>query len=228
MRGFFGWTVVAAVAIVCCVRCGGEPAATPTGPRVPGAALEFGEVSIPFEELRVFDEYFEDLDPTIGKKWLARELLTQHCIPLAFARHDFASKRATDREAAQALADVAQNDIELRARLPDYGVEPPERPHDRSSLPLAIARFAFLDENLGRAFGPIETGRGFTVVSLRDIRRGNTRAADLADLVIVGFPTHDNEDAYRAWWRQTKVRARDTLTWVHPDLRRALPAWLTP
>ncbi len=28
-----------------------------------------------------YDRTFDDLDPTMGKKWLARELLTQHCIP---------------------------------------------------------------------------------------------------------------------------------------------------
>ena len=82
----------------------GTNADTEPKPRVPGAIVEFGELSIPVADALEFVSYFEQVNPQVGHKVVVREVLAQHLIPLAFARRDFPTERAHQLDLAQALS----------------------------------------------------------------------------------------------------------------------------
>ncbi len=205
--------------------CDPEPDPGPQPP-APDAALAFGDDAvITHAEIAAFFPYFDSWDPRLGKKARIRAVLTKELVPIALARADFAEQRAEQRTRAENLRSVVGNYLELKDQGGAFGGEEPDRPYSRSSLPYAVARWAFADENIGAVSPPIETANGYLLVAVRDIIRGGTTISDLVHMYSVPFPTHEGGD-FHAWLKDAKATAKDAITYVHPDIADALPIWL--
>lgn len=220
----YALTVTATLAaIVIFARC--EPPPEPDGPRVPGAIVEFEGVSIMPEDVERWTPYLATWDPKSGQKARRRVALEKEVLPLALSRSAFPGQRAEQLERAREVRSVVGNTIELEAFAEAREFEQATKPYSRSSLPLAVAEFAFLEEHVGAVSDPIEVERGYVLVGVKDLQRGLATAYDLVHLVIAPFYTHPSNE-YDAWLEDARTRAKATLSYVHPDYVDLLPIWL--
>jgi hypothetical protein len=212
--------------VVCLALCACEP--TPAPPtRDPGVVLEIDGIAVTRADIEEYRDYFDRIDPQMGRMYAARELLDRFLLPLALARREFPAERSALRERASGLRQVADNAIALRRKGALAGGQANEHPATRNSLPFPVSRFAFDPQNLGAVSAPIEVPQGFVLVAPERIDPGDTPVGDLLTAFFVPFYTHDAAE-FDAWLADTKAALAGKVTFVHPDYEKALPRWLTP
>lgn len=216
---------VAAGALPSCSREENEPA--PTAPE--GLVLEFDGLRIWEHEVEPLRQYIAGIDRRAGRITVLTMLLDDYLIPLKAAQRAFAEQRAAKRELAEGLARAVGNEgyMGLLQKGRAVAGEEPDTFSTRIDLPLPLAQWAFADDNLGQVSPVLETPQGFSIISTEQIDRGTTRRDDLAKVYQVSFHTHDPE-AFSKWYSAIRTELASTVTYVHPDYRRALPPWMTP
>jgi hypothetical protein len=192
-----------------------------------GLALEIDGLQITVDELKRYDDYFRALDPTMGRMYRTSELLDQFVLPMRLAQRAFPEERAKARVEAAALAKLVGNGgYQELVRLGEVlGGYKPDKPFSRNQLPLALTRYAFDEENVFKASPPIEVPQGFCLIASYRLHQGVTTVEDLVDAYQVPFYTHTNS-VFATWYETEKHRIRNRVTYVHPDYRGALPAWV--
>ncbi len=180
-------------------------------------------------EIEAWDEYFDELNPGMGRKYRIRELLDQHLLKLHFAQREFAEERAAMLARANELNAVTDNYNQLKrhgeilGKKVGIGGYEPEQPFARNMLPMPVTRWAFQDIRVLMASDPIETHYGYTIIAGRDLVHGISLPHDLLHAYVVNFNTI-TPIAFDALWKER--RAAMQVTYVHPDLQGALPTWL--
>ncbi len=207
--------------------CGDPAASARAAPPAPGVVLDVDGLQITKEQIAAFDAYFDELDPSMGRRYRTRVLLDRYLLPLAIARRDLATERAAAERHAKGLADVAGNYLELREKGAIAGGTEPERGFGRNDLPFPVARWAFAPEHLLQASPPIETPEGFVVIATKDIIPGTTRVGDRALAFLVPFLTHSDTD-FERWLGERKRALKGHVRYVAPELQDCLPHWLMP
>lgn len=218
--------VGAVLGAVSLVGCEDEPTPKPPAPsdpviRVDGIVITRGEVES-------YNEYFRDLDPTLGRENCTRILLDQHLLPLRFAQREFAAARKVQRERAQSLANSLGESAGYDEMLERTSKNPDAETKDnaiRQELPLAEQRWLFADENVGRVSPVLETPQGFSLVAATEKFPGMTKAFDRADVLLVRFYTHRSK-AYARWrsdLRQRVKKLSKDKKIIHPEFRDVFP-----
>lgn len=219
-------TIWAALAAVMVLTCGCEREPDPSGPPAPGVLLVVDrDLVVRESDVEPFAEYFEELDPSMGVKYRTRELLQQHLVPLMLARRAFPEQRAAQLEQARAVRATADNSLEFRRRAELLGIRESDRPYTRSDLPLPVAMWAFRPEHLGAVSPPIETARGWVLVSPLDLESGVTQPADRLRALVMPFHTHSRDD-FDAWLGRARAEIAGRVDWVAPTIEDALPPTL--
>ncbi len=132
-------------------------------------------------------------------------------------------------EQANGLSSVTDNYNQLKrqgdrlGKKTGVGGYEPDDPFPRNQLPLPVARWAFRGERLGMASKPIETRLGYTIIAGRELIPGISLPDELLHAYVVNFHTVTN-GAFDALFKAQRATMR--VTYVHPDLQSALPAWL--
>ncbi len=213
--------------LIALIHCACAPDDQPSPPPGAGVVLEVDGLQITAEELRQFDDYFENLDPTMGRNYRTRELLDQFVLPLRLARRAFAEDRAEKRQRATVLAEAVGNSgyAGLVERGEVYGGVKPDHPYSRNDLPLPLARFAFDEDHLFKVSPPIEVAQGFALIATFQLMQGISTVEDQAEVYFVPFYTLDSAQ-FATWYEVQRDRIRNRVTFVHPDYREALPPWL--
>jgi hypothetical protein len=200
---------------------GDQPAADP------GLVLEIDGLRISAEELADFEDYFRELDPTMGRNYRIGELLDQFVLPLHLARRAFGEERARARDLATSLAALVGNGgyTELVKRGEVHGGYQPESPFGRNQLPMPVARYAFDERHLFQVSPPIEVPQGFCVIATYKLLQGVSTVQDRVEAYVVLFDTQST-GGFSTWYKAEKQRIGDRVTYVHPDYRDALPPWV--
>lgn len=206
------------------ILCACGPEDQPSPP--PGVVLEVDGLEITAEELAQFDDYFESLDPTMGRNYRTREFLDQFVLPLRLAQRAFPEDRAEKRQRATVLAEAIGNGgySALVERGEVYGGYKPDHPYSRNDLPLPVARFVFDENHLFQVSPPIEVAQGFALIATYRLMQGISTVQDRAEVYFVPFYTLDSSQ-FATWYEVQKDRIRNRVTYVHPDYRQALPSW---
>ncbi len=213
------------ICLAALTQAGCAPDGEPAHPA--GLALEIDGLQITIDELNSYDQYFRELDPTMGRNYRTSELLDQFLLPMRLAQRAFPEERAKARVEAAALAEVVGNGgyqelVRLGAVLGGFK---PDKPFSRNQLPLALTRFAFDEDNVFKASPPIEVPQGFCLIASYRLHQGITTVEDQVEAYLVTFYTHDGS-VFSTWYETEKHRIRNRVTYVHPDYRGALPAWV--
>lgn len=180
-------------------------------------------------EIAALEDYVQELDPTVGEMTRKRAILDNHLLPLKLAQRDFPRERGRQRQRAEALFKVLGNaagydDLATQSqRFPGAGLE---EAVVRGNMSLPEARWAFADENIGRASPILETPRGYSILATRDKQAGPTMPYDTIDVWVTPFHTHATRRAYLEWLVRAKASLSGHVTFIHPDYREALPYWL--
>jgi hypothetical protein len=205
---------------------GGEPA--PPADKDP-VVLRAAGLEVKRSEIAALEGYVQRLDPTIGEMTRKRAILDHYLLPLKLARRDFPKERAQQRQRAEALAralgDAAgYDDLATQSKLyPGAGLE---QHVARRAMSLPEARWAFADENVGRASPILETPRGYSILATLEKRAGPTMHYDSIDVWVTPFHTHANRRSYLDWLVRAKASLSGHLTFIHDDYKEALPYWL--
>ena len=204
---------------------GCAPEEGPTRPA--GLALEIDGLQVTIDELHSYDDYFRELDPSMGRNYRTSELLDQFLLPLRLAQRAFPEQRAEARAEAAALAEVVGDGgyQELVRQGDVLGGFKPERPFSRNQLPLALSRYAFDADHVFLASPPIEVAQGFCLIATYRLHQGITTVEDQVEAYLVPFYTHSGA-LFASWYKAEKQRIRNRVTYVHPDYREALPPWV--
>lgn len=204
----------------------------PPPPPEPGVllVLDPGDgrpVTVRRADLMPHDAFWARHDPSLGVDYRRRQLLDQLVLPVALARAAFPEERAAARERATRLAEHCGNALELRRRGEALGGFGPDEAFTQAELPLSVTRWALEPAHIGAVSPPLPTPRGFYVAGLEDILPGTTSAGDRFVAFVVPFFTHD-PSAFDAWLAERKQALTGAVSYVHPDIAEALPAWLDP
>lgn len=220
-------TAVAVGGSAVLLTCGGEGPAPPTD-KDP-VILRASNLEIRRSEIAGFEAYLQRLDPTMGEMTRKRAILDNYLLPLKLARRDFPEGRSQQRRRAEALVKVlgtaaGYDDLATQSKLfPGAGLEEGVA---RGAMSLAEARWAFADENIGRASPILETPRGYSILATRDKQAGPTMLYDRVDVWVTPFHTHATHRAYLDWLVRAKASLSGHVTFIHPDYKEALPYWL--
>ena len=171
--------------------------------------------------------HFREMEPTLGRNHVVREIFEQHLIPATFLAREFPEKVAEQKQRADALAQTlgqaSFDDLVARAhRMPGF-----ERREDAIREHVAIPEriWLFDDLNVGRASPVLTVPRGFSVVAAQSKTPGPTTAYDRADVCLVHFHIHGAK-AHNTWLTDLRQRLAKKPAFVHPDFRDAVPPWL--
>lgn len=200
--------------------CGDSPAAPTPDPNV---VLIVDGIEIRRAEVDRYAAVHSSTAPELGRRTIERHLLENYVLPLRFAQRDFAARRAELLQQARGLAEVASNVLELEQRSELFFKQ--RKQVTRRQIEPPVAEFAFDREKLGSVSGVLEVPKGFIVAGCHDILESRIVTEDVADLLQVGFVTHDNRE-WAEWMRAMQDRIADKVTFVHPDLRDSLPTWM--
>jgi len=219
-----GGTVLGAVLPIGCD--GEKPPTEPPAPSDP--VIQVDGIVITRGEVEGYNDYFRDLDPTMGRDHCTRILLDQFLLPLKFAQREFAAQRQVQRERARSLAnslgESAGHDALLERTGKNRDAEKKANAI-RQELPLPEQRWLFADENVGRVSPVLETAQGFSLVAAAEKIPGMTKAFDRADVLLVRFYTHRSR-AYAQWRSDLRQRVQELAPdkkLIHPEFRDAFP-----
>lgn len=205
------------------VSCGERQSTPRVTDLEPGVLLSGPGIRITRAEFEPLDAWIREHDPSLGRKYRAREILDQCLLPIALARRDHAAERARLREAADALRDGCDNSLELRRRGDLAGGGETAEPLPANQLPMTIRDFAFRPENLGAVSPVTETPDGFMLLAPLEIVPGLTSATDAVHAYVIRF---DMTSAPADWLERARRSLQGVPLQVHPDLEGALPQWL--
>lgn len=222
--------LLASVALSTLPCCSREPASQPTEEAAPEPGLAPEDlllvvdgVSVHWADVSPQVAWLEGLAPEYSLRKKIQKALSDHAIPVLFARRDFPEQRRQQFELAQTLRAASGNVEELRKNAVD-------RPMLQSRLSvgnveLPVAAFLFDPARVGSVSDPIEVPAGYLLVGCLDLTRTQVPMEDTCECVQVGFVTHDAA-AWREWESALRDRIADRVTYVHPDYRLAMPPWL--
>ena len=213
----------ARVALLCALALAGcsEP-----DPRNDPRLLVLDGIEIRFDELEPYVAFLDSFRPEGGRKTKVMLALTEHVLPLRLARRAFPAEREEQRRRAEALAAVADNVAELERQ--SALVEHKRRSAlTRMKALLPVAMFLFDPLTRGAVSPPIEVPQGWFVVGAFDYQESPIALADHVDALQVGFVTHTSRQ-WTEWIEAEQQRIGAKATFVHPDYREMMPAWIEP
>jgi formylglycine-generating enzyme required for sulfatase activity len=168
--------------------------------------------------------FIDSFRPEVGWKTKVQMILDEHLIPLLAARRALGPERERMRQQAEALVSVADNVLELERRSEQ--LEHKRRMNlTRTMAKLPVGIYLFQPERTGGVSPPIEVPQGWFVVASYDLHESPLVLGDWVDALQVGFVTHTNKE-WADWLDQEKLRLAGLATFVHPDYRDAMPAWI--
>jgi hypothetical protein len=183
---------------------------------IDGQRVMFGDIAEPVAHL-------DRLVPEYSERTKIAKALTEYVVPLLLARREFAAQREEQLQLARTVRASCSNVRELDARTQDR-----PRLHKRVShadVDLPVASFLFDPARTGAASEPIEVPYGWVLAGAFDLESGSVPLRDACDALLVPFATHTDAD-FRAWLAALQARLADTVTFVHPDYRLAMPPWM--
>ena len=183
-------------------------------------------LTITFEELQPYVDWIRSFRPEGGTKTIHKKVLADHVLPLRLAQRAFADEREEQRKLAQGLADVAENIYDLE-RLTENSTRTQRKKLARMQARLPVSMFVFDPLRTGAVSQPIELPQGWFVVGSYEMVESQIVTGDLCDVLQVAFVTH-NAEQWALWFDAERERIKDKVTFVHPDYRDDLPAWLEP
>lgn len=212
-------TLLAALLLVALPGCS-DPEPTAEENRL----LVIDGITITFDDLAPYVEFLHSYMPESGIKTRNLSALSEHVLPVAFARREFPEQRAEMLELARGLCDVAQNVNQLDEMT--SLMEHRRRSNlTRITAKLPVAKFLFEPLNVGRVSPPLEMPHGWFVVAAYDLFESQLVMSDYVDALQVGFITHTSLE-WRNWWDAQKPVIGERVTFVHPDYRDDLPKWM--
>jgi hypothetical protein len=211
-------TLVLAFAIAACHRA--EPAAAET------RLLVIDGMTIPLAEAEPYLEFLDTFVPEFAPKTKLERVLDEHLIPLYLARREFAAERAVERQRAIDLRSVATNAYELEQASKNLPTLLRSKA-PRLKLKLPVARYLFDTSQVGGVSEPIELPHGYVLAATFDMNQSALALDDHVDCLQVGFFTQPSVD-FLKWYEGQKPRLGDRVTFIHPDHRAAMPAWIRP
>ncbi|MCB9879865.1 MAG: hypothetical protein H6835_19920 [Planctomycetes bacterium] len=189
--------------------------------------LELDGIALTFDQVKPYVEFLRSFRPDAGEKTMTMYAINEHLLPLRLAQRAFPEQRKQLLEQAQGLCSVADNVIELEKQTAQMGERVYRDRLTRTAAQLPVAMFLFDPANVGAASQPIEVPQGWFVVGAFDLKQEALAIGDRADALQVGFVTHLGPE-WKAWLAEQQQQLADKLTFVHPDYRDSLPAWIRP
>lgn len=183
-------------------------------------------IEIRIDELKPYTDFLTESHPEAGEKTKNIWAMRDHVLPLRVAQRTFPKERAEQLKLAQGLREVATSvgELEQHSTLIEHKVR---KKLTRSSAKLPVAIFLFKQLNTFAASPPLELPQGYFVVGSYEFKEQPLILADYCDALQVGFVTHTGQ-AWSEFWEKEKVRIGAKVTFVHPDYRDNLPAWMKP
>ena len=181
-------------------------------------------IEIRRDEVAPFLAFIESFRPDIGHKTAVMMVVREHLLPLRIAQRAFAAERQQLRERANALVEVASNVYELEQQT--AALQHKRRSNlTRLKARLPVSMFLFDEMARGSVSPPIEVPQGWIVTGCFELYPSQIAMDDYADTLQVGFVTHTAKE-WATWYEAEKARIADQCTFVHPDYRDSLPAWI--
>ncbi|MBL8732611.1 MAG: hypothetical protein JNN13_09615 [Planctomycetes bacterium] len=180
-------------------------------------------------EVRVADlapylEFFDSFLPEAGRKVKVQRVLDDHLLPLQLARRSFAEPRQKLLAEARQLCEVATNFYELEQQTTNV-VYRKRLNQTRLKPRLPVSMFLFDPLRTGAVSAPIEVPQGWIVASAFELHESPLKSDDYVDGLQVAYFTHSDQE-WLDWYAAQKLLLADKVTFVHPDYREAMPAWM--
>lgn len=196
----------------------------------PPQAMQPGDLLLELDGLRitwgdVADQvaWLDELAPEYSRQKKVQAVLSEHSIPVQFARREFGARREELHQLAETLRKAVGNVAELEKAGADRTFR--RAPMTRGDMTVPVARFLFDVTNVGGVSQPIEVPMGYVVVGAFDLKQARAPMEDIVEAGMLGFFTHDDR-AFAEWSNRLRERIRTRVTYVHPDFRLAMPPWL--
>lgn len=182
-------------------------------------------IEISLREVEPYVTFLDSFLPEGGRKAKILRVLDEYLLPLRLAERAFPEQRRKALDSALALTAVATNAVELDERSQ---LLTNRSRHNLTRLlpPLPVAMFLFAPLRTGAVSPAIPVPNGYIVAAAFDLNdTAPVALSDYVDALQVGFLTHERDD-WTAWLEAEKKRIAPLVTYVHPDYREAMPAWL--
>ncbi len=220
----FGILLVAAVALGATAVIRGVWRNGDSAPAAEPRLLVVDGIEITLADVEPYVRFLDSFLPEGGHKTKVQRVLDEYILPLRFAQRAFPAQRHEQFVHAQALCSVATNTDELEERsklIQDRKHSNLTRLH--AQLPVAVFLF---DPLLHRSVSPpIEVPTGWFVAGCVEMHESALAVDDYCEALQVGFVTHTAGE-WHTWLLSEQTRVADRVTFVHPDYREAMPAWL--
>ena len=181
-------------------------------------------IEIRLAEVEPYVQFLDSFIPEGGRKTKIRRVLEEQVLPLRLAQRAFASKRREQLDRALALCTVATNVAELEAQTKVFE-DKTSKKVSRMQAKLPVAMFLFDELKVGSVSAPLEVPFGYIVAGCRGLETSAVALDDAADALQIGFATHPAAE-WQSWIDAERKRVASLVTYVHPDYRDAMPAWL--
>lgn len=222
-----GAAALATVAVLVFVR---RDPPTPVAPPKGGVQLKPADVIVELDGVKITwgdvadqVEWLGDLAPEYSLQKRIQKVLPEYTIPVVFARREFAAQREELQRLAVTLRKGTDNVYEFEKLVQDRTYL--RGPMSRGTVTVPVARFLFDETNVGGVSQPIEVPMGFVIAATFGLEQARAPMEDIADAGLLCFFTHDDR-GWAEWNDRLRERVRTRVTYVHPDLRLAMPPWL--
>ena len=213
-------------ALCACLAVAGCRRHAPVKPAEPGPEqrlLVVDGITITFGDLQPYADFLDRYWADAGRRTKLAKVLDDYVLPLRLAQRAFPAERQEQLDKAKGLRSVAGNSIELEQAAKDLGV--PRKSVSPGRVEIPTAMFLFDELRTNSVSEPIELPWGYRVCTAFELHHASVAVDDMAEALMIGFPTHDRA-AWDAWLAGERQRIARKVTWVHSDYRDILPPWL--